>query len=152
MKDFSRMFGIGRAHPPDGAESKDEESGASDKRIMLQLRPTIWADMANAVWALQQKSCDPMTSETRAEFRPVSRHIERMVECLKEIGVELQTHTNQPFDSGLSLEVIAFQPTPGIVREIVTETIRPTVYLQGHRLQIGQVIVATPEKASTERA
>jgi hypothetical protein len=150
MKDFSRMFGIGRSHVPDGTENIAEESGASDKRV-IHLRPTILADMANALWAIQQKSCDPMTSETREEFRGVSRHIERMVECLSEIGIEVQTHTNQPFDSGLSLEVIAFQPTPGIVRELVTETIRPTVYLQGHRLQIGQVIVATPEKASTEK-
>ena len=100
MKDFNRMFGIRRAHPPDGADQNNiGESGASDKRIMLQLRPTIWADMANAVWALQQKSCDPTTGEPREEFRPVSRHIERMVECLHEIGIEVQTHTNQPFDS-----------------------------------------------------
>ena len=34
MKDFSRMFGIGRAHPPGGAETKDVEDGASDKRII----------------------------------------------------------------------------------------------------------------------
>ena len=33
MKDFSRMFGIGRAHAPGGAESKDVEAGASDSEL-----------------------------------------------------------------------------------------------------------------------
>src|SRR5271165_6786553 len=110
MKDFGRMFGFDKPAIPDaGGQTGDQEIEVADRQILLRPRLTIWADMANAVWALQQKSCDPMTSETREEFRPLSRHIERMVECLSEIGVEVQTHTNQPFDSGLSLEVIAFQ-------------------------------------------
>jgi hypothetical protein len=102
--------------------------------------------MANALWALEQKSRDPNTSERKEEFRPISRHIDRLAECLVEIGIETRSHTNQPFDSGQSLEVLAFQPTKGISREIVVETIKPTVYLKGRRLQIGQVIVATPEQ------
>ena len=61
--------------------------------------------------------------------------------------MKIQNHTNEPFDSGQSLEVIAFQPSAGISREVVVETIRPTVYLKGIRIQMGQVVVATPEQA-----
>ena len=125
-----------------------QEIEVADRQILLRPRLTIWADMANAIWALQQKSCDPTTAERREEFRPLARYIERLSECMSEIGLEVQSHTNQAFDSGQSLEVIAFQPTAGISREIVVETIRPTVYLKGHRVQVGQVIVATPENAS----
>jgi hypothetical protein len=60
--------------------------------------------------------------------------------------VKIQNHTSEPFDSGQSLEVIAFQPTAGISRDVVVETIRPTVYLKGIRIQMGQVVVATPEQ------
>jgi hypothetical protein len=149
MKDLGRIFGFDKPVIPDANERPgDQESATVDRRIVLQFRPTILAEMANAVWALQQKSCDPTTTERREEFRPIARYIERLSECLNEIGVEVQHHTNQVFDSGQSLEVIAFQPTAGISREIVIETIRPTVYLKGYRVQIGQVIVATPENAS----
>jgi hypothetical protein len=147
MKDFGRIFGFDRtsaASVPEEAPGQAEANGV-EHRMVLQLRPTIWADMANAVWALQQKSRDPATSELKDEFRAVYRHVERLAECLTEIGIEAQNHTNQPFDSGQSLEVIAFQPTAGIAKEIVLETIRPSVYLKGRRIQVGQVIVATPQ-------
>lgn len=152
MKDFGRLFGFDRLSVPDvDSRTADPAHETKDSTIHLQLRPTIWAEMANAVWALQQKSCEPVTAERREEFRRIARHIERLSECLSDIGVEIQDHKNQAFDSGQSLEVIAFQPTAGITREVVIETIRPTVYLKGHRLQIGQVIVATPEKSGEEK-
>ena len=147
MKELGRIFGFSKPSPNVGAQtSPDSELALTDHRLQLQLRSTIWADMANALWAVEQKSRDPNTSERKEEFRPISRHIDRLAECLAEIGIEIQSHTNQPFDSGQSLEVLAFQPMKGISREIVVETIKPTVYLKGHRLQIGQVIVATPEQ------
>ena len=153
MKDFGRMFGVDKPAIPDASgQSGSQEIEVGDRQILLRPRLTIWADMANAIWALQQKSCDPTTAERREEFRPLARYIERLSECMSEIGLEVQSHTNQAFDSGQSLEVIAFQPTAGISREIVVETIRPTVYLKGHRVQVGQVIVATPENASREKS
>ena len=152
MKDLGRIFGFDK---PSTVESRGEtgnhEVELSDHRVLLQLRSTVWTDMANALWALEQKTRDPSTAERREEFRPIARHIDRLAECLVEIGIETQSHTNQVFDSGQSLEVIAFQPTAGITKEIVVETIRPTVYLKGHRLQIGQVIVATPEHAEESK-
>lgn len=147
MKDFGRIFGFDRtsaAAAPGDAAGQGATTEA-ERRIVLQLRPTIWADITNAVWALQQKSHDPATNEIKDEFKPLSRHVERLAECLTEIGIEAQSHTNQPFDSGQSLDVIAFQPTAGIAREVVLETIRPSVYLKGRRIQVGQVIVATPQ-------
>ena len=152
MKDLGRIFGFDK---PSTVESRgqrdDQELESTDRRVLLQPRSTMWADLANALWALEQKTRDPNTAERREEFRPIARHIDRLAECLVEIGIETQSHTNQVFDSGQSLEVIAFQPTAGINKEIVVETIKPTVYLKGHRLQIGQVIVATPEYAEESK-
>jgi hypothetical protein len=80
----------------------------------------------------------------------IARHVDRLWESLEQAGLSIQDHTNQPFDSGQSLDVLAFQPTAGIDREVVIETIRPTVYLQDHRIQIGQIIVATPQLPTEE--
>jgi len=151
MKDLGRIFGFEK---PSAVESRSETHNQeleSERRVLLQPRSTIWADMANALWVIDQKTRDPSTAERREEFRPIARHIDRLAECLAEIGIETQSHTNQVFDSGQSLEVIAFQPTAGISKELVVETIRPTVYLKGHRVQIGQVIVATPEKTEEKK-
>jgi hypothetical protein len=116
-----------------------------DPRLIVQVSPSFFTDLANTAWALQKKSCDPISSERKEEFRGIARHIDHLSECLEEIGIRIQSHTNEVFDSGQSLEVIAFQPTPGITQEIVVETVRPTVYIKDNRIQMGQVIVATPD-------
>jgi len=48
----------------------------------------------------------------------------------------------------MALRVIAFQPTAGITREIITETIKPTIYRNDTIVQIGEVIVAVSEPAA----
>jgi hypothetical protein len=47
----------------------------------------------------------------------------------------------------MSLKVVAFQPTPGIGRERVIETIKPTIYFKGKAIQMGEVIVGRPDGA-----
>lgn len=127
--------------------SKNGEYSAS--RVLLQVSGEFWIDIAAAVWKLRQKITDPVTHETKEEMRPLMRYVDSIWEALSTVGLDIQDHTNEPFDSGQSLEVLAFQPTPGIAKEFVSETVKPTIYLKGHRLQMGQVIVATPENAQS---
>jgi len=48
------------------------------------------------------------------------------------------------FDYGLPLKVVTTQPTPGITKESVIETIKPTIYWQKQIIQMGEVVIATP--------
>jgi hypothetical protein len=148
MKNIGKIFRIGEMGGPDaGTIIGTPPPPTQEDHVRFEFRSTLIADLANVAWALQRKSCDPITNERKEEFRPIARHIDQLSECLEEFGVKIQNHTNEPFDSGQSLEVIAFQPTAGISRDVVVETIRPTVYLKGIRIQMGQVVVATPEQA-----
>jgi hypothetical protein len=108
------------------------------------------SDLANSAWDLRRITTDVRTAETKPNMSKVARHVDRLWDCLEQAGLKIQDHLDQPFDSGQSLDVLAFQPTPGITREIVIETVRPTVYLQDCRLQMGQVIVGTPQIAVEE--
>ena len=147
MKNIRNVFRIGEADRTDtGTVIGTPLPSTREEHLRFEIRSTLIVDLANVAWALQRKSCDPVTNERKEEFRPIARHIDQLSEYLEEFGVKIQNHTNEPFDSGQSLEVIAFQPTAGISRDVVVETIRPTVYLKGIRIQIGQVVVATPEQ------
>lgn len=146
MKSIGKIFKVGELVGPNADTTIGmPQLPAEEDRVRFEFRSTLLVDLANVAWALQRKSCDPITNERKEEFRPIARHIDQLSECLDEFGVKIQNHTHEPFDSGQSLEVIAFQPTAGISRDVVIETIRPTVYLKGIRIQMGQVIVATPE-------
>jgi|GEM_PF-6982944 len=147
MKSIGKIFKIGELGGLNAGNTIGTPPPPTEEdRVRFEFRSTLFVDLANAAWALQRKSSDPITNERKEEFRPIARHIDQLSECLEEFGVKIQNHTHDPFDSGQSLEVIAFQPTAGISRDVVIETIRPTVYLKGIRIQMGQVIVATPEQ------
>jgi hypothetical protein len=147
MKNIGNIFRIGETGVPEAkALASTPLSPTQDNPVRLEFRSTLIVDLANVAWALQRKSCDPVTNERKEEFRPIARHIDQLSEYLEELGVKIQNHTNELFDSGQSLEVIAFQPTAGISRDVVVETIRPTVYIKGIRIQMGQIVVATPEQ------
>jgi len=81
-------------------------------------------------------------------MRRAYRHLESTWDALGEAGVEIQDHTNDRFDSGQSLKVLAFEPTEGVAEERVSETVKPTVYFKGSVIQRGEVIVATPQTAT----
>lgn len=101
------------------------------------------ADIATNVWKAKTKMLDS-SGETREEMKRVYRHIEGVMESFKEIGLEVKDHTGDAFDYGLPLNVVTTQPTQGITKESVIETIKPTVYWQKQILQRGEVVIATP--------
>ena len=103
------------------------------------------ADLGTGLWRLRQKMVDARTGRPLEEMRRAYRHLESVWDALIQAGVSIQDHTDAPYDPGLSLKVVAFQPTPGIVRETVIETIKPSIYLEGRTIQMGEVIVATPQ-------
>jgi hypothetical protein len=103
------------------------------------------AEIGTGLWRMRQKLVKPGTDEPIEEMRRVYRHFESVWDSIVQAGAEIQDHTHNLYGSGTTLRVIAFQPTVGVDREIVTETLKPTIYFKGRLIQMGEVIVATPE-------
>jgi hypothetical protein len=106
----------------------------------------LLADLATGLWRLRRRLLDPATGEPIEALRRPLRDVEALCERLREEQVGIQDHTGSLYDPTLSLRVAAFQPTPGANEERVVETLKPTVYWRQQRIQIGEVIVAMPEK------
>lgn len=100
------------------------------------------ADVATSLWRLRSRM--PADADG-GRARSMSRQLEAAWDALEAAGVEIQDHVNDPFDPGLSITVVAYQPTPGLRREQVIEAVRPTVYLSDRVIQKAEVIVGTPE-------
>lgn len=103
-----------------------------------------FATIATNAWRAKTKMVDPDTGEAKEEMKRVYRHIEAIVESLKQIGVEIIDPVGRVYDSGMALKVVTFEPTPGLSSEEIKETIKPSVAWQGRLIQIGEVIVGTP--------
>jgi hypothetical protein len=116
--------------------SKGPELGEKLEKLM--------ADIGTGLWRLRQKMLDPDTGKPREDMRRAFRHLESVWDAIHGEGFEIQDHAGNPFDSGQALIPIAFQETPGLSREVVLETIKPTIYFRKKAIQVGEVIVGKP--------
>ena len=103
-----------------------------------------FATIATNAWRAETKMVDPETGEAKEEMKRVYRHIEAIIEALKQVGVETIDPEGRVYDSGMALKVVSFEPTSGLSNEEIKETIKPSVAWQGRLIQIGEVIVGTP--------
>ncbi|MDA8118249.1 MAG: hypothetical protein M0000_12870 [Actinomycetota bacterium] len=99
------------------------------------------------LWRIRQKLVRPGTDEPIDGAQRALRHVQALWDGLAEAGVKILDHTGEVLPEGraYSISVLGFQPTAGATREVVLETIKPTVYYRDKMVQIGEVIVATPE-------
>jgi molecular chaperone GrpE (heat shock protein) len=118
-----------------------------NSRIAVVARENLTKDMATiatSVWKARSRMVDPGSGEVREEMKRVYGDIERIQRCLDNLGIAVEDHTNKPFDYGLPWQVVATKPMPGHAREIVTETLKPTVRWNEQIIQHAEVEIGTP--------
>jgi uncharacterized protein with von Willebrand factor type A (vWA) domain len=103
------------------------------------------ASLATNVWRAKAKMVDASTGEPSDEMRRPYRHVAGAMESIEQLGVTINDYFGQPYDPGLPVKVITFQPTPDITRDTVLEVIRPSVIWKGVLIQMGEVVVGVPE-------
>ena len=115
-----------------------DTSGLTDRAV---------ADIVTELWRTTRKIDDSDgTIDVPRVQRQANRHLRAAWDRLAEAGIEAQGYDGTRFDAGLDLNVLTYQDDPDVVEETVMETIRPSVYRDGRRIQVGQVIVAMPEQ------
>jgi gentisate 1,2-dioxygenase len=119
----------------------DAEATTVDRAFVEKMIATV----GTGLWRMRQKLVNPDTNEPHEDMRPVYRNFESVWDSIRQAGAEIQDHTGNLYISGTTLRVIAFQPTADIDRELVTETLKPTIYFEGRMIQMGEVIVAIPD-------
>ena len=123
-------------------------NAASSPQEMDVVPPSVvkaFATIATNAWRAKTKMVDSDTGEAKEEMKRVYRHIEAIFEALKQIGVETIDPVGRVYDSGMALKVVIFEPTPGLSSNEIKETIKPSVAWQGSLIQVGEVIVGTPQ-------
>lgn len=123
--------------PPAGTRgSVDSEERRTFYRLIAQT--------ATGLWRVRRRTLPEGAVERPDEMRQVRRHVEATWDILTQGMVEIRDHIGEKYVTGMALKVVAFQPTPGVQRETIVETIRPSIFYKDTLIQRGQVIVATP--------
>lgn len=117
-----------------------------DYQKLMAFVVTLLTDLGTGLWRLRQKMVQPGTAEPLDEMRRAFRHLESTWNVLIQAGVEIQDHTGEDVPEGgvYALRAIAYEPTPGLSREQVIETIKPSIYFNKQLIQMGEVVIGTP--------
>ncbi len=109
--------------------------------------------IANNVWKLRNKMLDE-DGNPKTHFDRVYRFVEALDDALKEIDVSIKSHDGETYDTGMAVNVVAWEKREGATREEIIETIKPTIRLGDRLLQWADVIAVTPAKSepASERA
>jgi hypothetical protein len=113
--------------------------------------PKALSNLGTGLWRLRGRMIQPDSGRPHAGMERAYRHFESVWDALHNEGVKILDHTNEPFEPGRALEVMSFQPTPGLSRDVILQTIKPTIYFRDKLMQTGEVIVGTPAGLSSDQ-
>lgn len=106
----------------------------------------LLGDIATNLWRARNRREANGLAAVSNEIKKMLRHYEATWDIITNAGFEICDHTNEAYPEGSSLKVIAFQPMAGYGSLTVAETVKPTIYFKGKKIQEGEVIVAMPVK------
>lgn len=143
MSEWSAQILEALASLEERAESTEgEDRGGALSQTMAQML----ADVGTSLWRLRVRLLQPNAGMPSEEMKRTLRHLDAAWDALHEGGLQVIDHTGEeiPEAGHYALKMISFQPTEGISKEKVIETLKPTIRFREQVIQIGEVIVGMP--------
>ncbi len=131
------------AGPPDLSVKPDDSDSANLAGELISLL----AEVGTGLWRLRLKMLPRGSKEPSEENRRSFKQLESILDTVREAGLQIRDHTGEavPRGGAYTLKALAYEPTSGLATERVTETIKPTIYFKERLIQVGEVIIGTPE-------
>ena len=106
---------------------------------------TNLANIGIGLWRLKNNIEKQSQKEASEDLRRASRHLDTIWDAYTNAGFQIIDQINKPYDPGMDLRVLTFDRVPGLKREMIVETICPTIYYKHELLQRGEIVVGTPD-------
>lgn len=134
-------FGLGTADCGLGSLG---ESGIRNPESDIAALLGPLAEIATHAWRLKVRMIDAETGEPKEQTSKLYRFVEGLFRALDEAGIQVVDKTGKPYDEGMPEKVISFEQTPGLAREEIIDTVRPTIRWRERPLCNGEIIVGLP--------
>lgn len=122
-----------------------------DINATLQERLRFLADVGTGLWRMRRSMVSTdfrnlLEARPLEEMRKPFRWLVSTWDVLKESGLEIQDHRGDRYISGQSLKA-HFEAAPDLHEDTIIETIKPTIFFDSKIIQMGEVVVGTPDLA-----
>jgi hypothetical protein len=146
--------------PPGPAVPQATEASARSRQVsgpppIPAIPPDLVIEVANCFWYVKTKHFrKDWTDDEAADDDPRARRtlgrLNRGIKALEDAGIKLidPKGTRYPQGGEGLMRPIQFDPTAGMTVEMVSETVRPMVFLGDYLIQRAEVFVAVPLPAA----
>ena len=132
--------------------SKQKDATCEVRDYELPKLIGLIADIATGIWRMKNKFKTVKIDDMPDEIKKVCRHLESTLDALSNAKVEVRDQTDEKYVAGMALKVITFQPSSSVHIQMISETIRPSIFYNDKLIQMGEVIVKTPEKTESKES
>jgi hypothetical protein len=106
------------------------------------------AAIGTRLWQLRTELLGNEEGAPPDTHRRAARHLEVLWDRFAEAGLDIDDLKDVPVPEGDSaLKIIAYQPTSRVTCNRVIDTVKPMIKFNKKIIQVGEVIVGTPEKS-----
>lgn len=114
--------------------------------MRFAMDPAFIVELCTTLWRVDKGLAQLAHKDASAELQRLVRRFDDLKDVLHRAHIELHDYTGQRYDPGLTVRVLTYQPAAGIAagREIILETIKPTVYCHAKLIAPGEVVVGVP--------
>ena len=150
--DFPNPLDVAKKFEKILCEGKKDEGSKSTSIMPVEILPVAYEKETLAIviniWRIKSRMTDAFSKHTKEELakediKKIARNLESIYDSFTHLGIEIIDRTGESFDYGLPEKVVTAKPQDGITKELVLETLRPTIKWN-KQIFPGEVEIVTP--------
>jgi hypothetical protein len=102
-------------------------------------------ELAIDMWRLERRLAKALPLLPEEQKANINNSLQKLKRYLDKYNIEILDHTNQKYDEGQNLEVLAAEKDPNTKEPTIKETKEPTILYKGQVVHIGKVIIVNNE-------
>ena len=102
-------------------------------------------ELAIDMWRLERRLAKALPLLPDEQKANINNSLQKLKRYLDKYNIEILDHTNQKYDEGQNLEILAAEKDPNVKEPIIKETKEPTILYKGQVVHIGKVIIVNNE-------
>ena len=129
---------------------KDIQFAVVPKFLKISIQTNDLVELAIDYWRLEHRMGKVFVSMEKNQKENLESSLQRIKRYLDKNDIAIIDHTNQKYDEGQNLEILAVEHDPKAEVDTIKETKEPTVLLKGQVIHIGKIIVASRKDPEAE--
>jgi len=125
---------------------KDIHEVVTPKFLNVSIQVKDLVELSIEIWRLENRINKITSNLEENQKEAILNSIQKLKRYIEKNDIEVVDHTNQRFNDGRNLDVLAVEKSQNISDPLIKETKEPTVLCKGQVVSKGKVIVLTSEE------